>query len=817
MPLRLHRPLLVVSCLLLATAPAQAVIKKLTPLKEVIGDAQVIVLAEVEKVDADRPSVVFKFVENLKGKSETQSFPVNLKGDSFAKKDDHTKAMLDRLTVGRKLILFVTQVEKTYVTFGFLEGTWFQVRGTTGDDGKTIAWAFLHCEPFFRRTYKGTTDELKAVVEKAVAGKAAPPEPNEKEEPALGPLPEKKSGLPRSPMLFGVIPSAVLVAPLAIVAALFPSLFARLAVAMKQWRAFLTISSINTTLATLYYFIREWLPDRWAFSPQAVLVYLMAVTVVGLVWAGRRYRRMAADDAAVTATPSRNTILTLLGLLFGLALFLLMAAWCFVGRAGLVDIPTREFTAMALGLALALAYCLYRIATKAADGPEPKFRLSISGETAALFGSLLFTAIAYVTLLSNASWGGPQGELGEAAASDPAAPKVVGEVQAMTFPGAYEVMSGLAVGDDGRLYFGAESAGGTGSVWCADSTTGQPIWKFTNGGDLQPVYCVPNAVGGKVYVGEGLHTDADRRVFCLNASTGEALWNFKTESHTEGRPLLAGDRLVFSAGDDGLICIDPKDRKKLWQVGGANQKLHVDTPPVSAGRRVFFGSGYNTLAVLCADVNSGDILWRTPVNLRSFGPALPRGPHVYFGLGTGNLVEDLSKEKEDASVPPEKAAAGAIICVTADKGEVVWRYDLPKSVHTELTADRTTVYASCKDGSVYAIDRTKGRLRWRRSVGPSLSAGPVIATYAGGAATLAVYAVSTDGRAMAFNPVNGEPFWVRDLGEVSGKTVEVLSTPALVHRESGAKRALFIGAKAENKNNGEKVATIFRIEDVVAE
>ena len=91
--------------------PAGAVIKKLTPLKEVIGDATVILVAEVDKVDADKPSVTFKFKENLKGKAGAESFPVNLKGDAFAKKDGHAKAMLDRLSPGRKLILFVTQVD----------------------------------------------------------------------------------------------------------------------------------------------------------------------------------------------------------------------------------------------------------------------------------------------------------------------------------------------------------------------------------------------------------------------------------------------------------------------------------------------------------------------------------------------------------------------------------------------------------------------------------------------------------------------------------------------------------------------------------
>ncbi len=809
----LRWPLVAVIALTLLS-PAQAVIKKLTPLKDVIGDATMIVAAEVEKVDPTKPGVVFKFEENLKGKCDFASFPVNLKGDSFAKKDDHPKAMLDRLTPGRKLLLFVTKVEKTYVTFGFLEGTWFQVRGTTGDDGKAVTWAFLHCEPYFRRTFKGTTAELRAVVEKAVSGKAAPPDANEKEEPGLGPLPEKKGLAVRSPALFAVIPTTVLVAPLAVVAALFPGLFARLAVAMKQWRAFLTVASINTTLATVYLVVREWLPDRWAFSPQAFLLYVIGITLVGLLWSGRRYRRLAADDPAVTATPSQTTLLVLIGVLAALVLFLAIVAMWLGDRAKLLDVPWREFFALAVGIVAALAYSLYRILTRGTDGPDVKTRLSISGESFALFGVLAFGVGLFANSVPRgAAWTGPSGEQGEVP-TDATGPKLV-DVRAMTFPGANEVMSGVVVGPDGRLYFGAESAGGTGSVWCADPTTGQPVWKFTNGGDLQPVYCTPTVADGKLYVGEGLHTDSGRRMFCLDAATGQPRWNYETESHTEGRAAYTDKRLIFSAGDDGLICLDPETRQKKWHVAGLSQKLHVDTPPAVLGRRVFFGSGYNTLALLCADVNTGEVLWRTPVDLRSFGAPLGRNKFVFYGLGTGNLLDDLSTEDERGAVPRETAAKGAVVCVSATTGEIVWRYDLPKSVHTELAADLRTVYAACKDGFVYALDRATGKPRWKRSVGPTFAAGPVVSTHANGGATLALYAVSIDGRAMCLNPATGEPFWVRDLAEYAKKTLQVLSTPALVSTQDGAKRILYVGCKAENKNNGERVATIFRIEDVI--
>lgn len=804
------RFVLAVACLVGCAVPAFAVIKKLTPLKEVIGDAETILVAEVGKVDADKPSVSFQWKEKLKGKAGWETILVNLKGDAFAKKDNHVKAMLDRLTPGRKLILFLTPVEKTTVAFGFLDGTWFQIRGTPAGEGKT-AWAFLHCEPYFTRTYKGTTDELKAVVENAIAGKAAPPEPNEKAEPGLGPLPEKKSGIVRTPMLFGVIPSAVLMAPLAIVAALFPGVFARLAMTMKRWRAFLAFASVNTTAAAVYFYCRGWLPDHWLASPNAFLVLMTLNATIGTIWAGQRHRRVALDPAS-TASPNSQQLLGLGGAIVGFFVLLLVPVWIFFGKAQILELPVREFTGMFAGLVLAFLYTGYRTVTKTVDPPEAKPKLCLSGETVALAGMVLFGLAMLATGSRSAALptGAEQGDAVETSIG----PKLA-DVQVFTFPGALEVYSGLALDDAGRLYFGAESRGGTGSVWCVDPKTGLAIWKFTNDGDLQPVYCIPTIAEGKVYVGEGLHTDSERRMFCLDAKTGQAHWHFKTESHTEGRAALEGGTLIFCAGDDGLYGIDTKTQAKRWHFEGTPRKLHIDTPPAVRGRRVFFGSGYHTLALLCADVNTGDELWRSPVDLRSFGAPLARGNHVYFGLGTGNLIDDLSTESEK-DVPRETAARGAVVCLDAATGKEVWRYDLPKSVHSEMSADLRAVYACCKDGTVYAIDRQSGKLRWKRQLGEAFAAGPALATHGNGAATVAVYAVTLDGRAACLNPANGDIFWQRNLAEQTGKIVQVLSTPVVANAPDGT-RTLFIGSKGENRNNGERVAMVFRIVDAMDE
>lgn len=403
--------------------------------------------------------------------------------------------------------------------------------------------------------------------------------------------------------------------------------------------------------------------------------------------------------------------------------------------------------------------------------------------------------------------------------AEPVGPRLTGAKVLFETADADQVLSGVTAAGD-RLVFGTMRQAGfrtTGAVYCVDRETGKPVWVFDDGGELKPVFSTPAADGGRVYVGEGLHTDADRRLFALDAGTGKPVWRVTTRSHTEGSPTVAGDRVIFAAGDDGLFAVAAAGGQELWHLPGAGQRLHIDTPPAVAGGRVFFGSGYTTLALLAADAATGRELWRTPVGLRAFGPPLPRGDRVYFGIGTGNLIDDLSTEAEPG-VPAETTPAGAVVCLDARTGTVVWRAELPKSVHSPLAADRRAVYACCKSGWVYALGRADGKVRWKRRVGAGFAAGPVVAAFAQGAAPLAVYAVSKEGRAVCLDPADGAVLWARDLAGVAGRKVDVLSTPAVVAADpAGTRRAVYVGAMLTSRNTGAKSAAVFRLDDDVGE
>lgn len=804
--------------LLLSATAAPAVIAKLTHLAEVLETEDFIFVASVDKVDPDKPAAIFKFEKHLKGEAPFERLPVNMTGNAEAQKAGDTKTVLERLDASRKVVFFVSKRGKKYNAMAFVEGTWFSLQGTIDDADKSVRWAFQNGEPFLRRTFKGTSAELVKVIEDGLTKKTRPPMADDKVKPGYGPAAEKKRDGVR-PVLFGVIPSTILVAPLAVLAALFPGLFARLAVGMKRWRAFLVVASINSTLALLYWLVQSYWPTTgWWLGPKAFTVYLMVITAVGLSWAGRRYRRMAADEPSVTNTPSKAELYTLGGLMAFVALCVGLTA-AFASWGANLELPFREFTFIGIGLLAAWLYAGYRRLTASADHGVER-RLSISGESVALATLLVCGLVAVVGGGTRTGSMATGTELGDA---DAIGPRLVGEAKVFEIPKSSQVMSGITVSGD-RLYFGAQytRTRQEGQLVCMDRNTGAVLWKFGDDEGMLPVFCTPTVADGRVYCGEGLHENKGCRMFCVSPE-GRLAWEqpFQTNSHTEGAPAYAGGKVFFPAGDDGLFAVDAKTGKQLWQFEGGKEKgIHIDAAPATSGKRVFVGSGLYSFVAVCLDTDTGAELWRTDLKLRAFGAPLVLGKFVYYGVGTGNMGTDTfnypeeGAEKENLDQP-----AGAVVCLDAETGREVWRYDLPRSVHPGLVGDAFSVYAASRDGNIYAIDRKTGKLRWKTGIGGAVTSSPAVAT--AGGMPVAVYAVSREGLAVCINPQTGKVVWDKQLpgfqwdgqeanGVLSGPVVVTTLTP------TGSKRAIYIGAMTVDPNNpAKKTGAVFRFEDEI--
>jgi hypothetical protein len=163
---------------LLLTTPAQAVIEVLTPLKMFIHDSTLIVVAKVEKLDAAKHGAVLAVTRQLKGEETFRRLPINLQGDT----PEQSTELVERLAPELSVVLFVV---KEKLAFGYVNGTWFQLRLT--GEGTDSRWAFTHLEPYLRRTFHGSTETMETTLADALAGKIQPPKEDPHEKPGIGP------------------------------------------------------------------------------------------------------------------------------------------------------------------------------------------------------------------------------------------------------------------------------------------------------------------------------------------------------------------------------------------------------------------------------------------------------------------------------------------------------------------------------------------------------------------------------------------------------------------------------------------------------
>lgn len=761
---------IVAGALLLAAPPARALITALTPLQDVLHQSTFIVSARVESVDAHKPAMVLIVEEDFKGRLPLRKLPVLLKGDAVAKKKNHVPLILKRVAAKMPILLFILQQGKNYTAFVYTNGTWFQIVGVQADGA--VRWRFTHGEPYLRKTFKGSTAELKQTVVDGLAGKKAPPKPDTKVKPGFGPEikaeQQSRSRGSGGGALFAVIPT-VLGGPLALLALLFPAVFGGLTLVMRRWMAALSVLSLNSTLYFLQQFCLRWLAGSWWGTPQALWRTMMVVTLLGMLWAWRRHLIPLPQKGQQTAAPGRVEWMTLAALTF---MCLGMAASSLPRTLVAMTVRDKMLLMFGAGLAMAALHALYR---RWAAVRGRALQPGLPGEGILLW-TMLLASIAFSTTWSNASGGAGIRE----DADDPAATGWRRRVAWRFRPNVERSWMASSPRRDGeRIYVGVvlpSAFGGSGAVYCLDRQTGKEIWMFNDDGAMKDVFSSPCLADGRLYIGEGFHQHADCKLYCLDAASGRKLWDFATASHTESTPCVAAGKVYFGAGDDGLYCLDAATGREKWHLKG----LHVDANPLVIDNRLYGGSGvgdaYKETVLFCLNADTGDLHWRVPVDLPVWGMPAVQGEYVYAGIGNGNFLASADQLEEPAQ------PAGAVLCRERASGRHVWRYDVGDGVLARVCVDGEHVWFAARDRHCYCLDRRDGTLRWKTDLGSPIVASPTLAGRGDG---MGLYVAGSNGLLSRLDPRTGRIGWRFDVAQDADQPATVFSSPLVQVQERG--------------------------------
>ncbi len=242
------------------------------------------------------------------------------------------------------------------------------------------------------------------------------------------------------------------------------------------------------------------------------------------------------------------------------------------------------------------------------------------------------------------------------------------------------------------------SANSDGEVAGYNRKNGKKLWSF-NMGSAVPGDGVADEKGYG-YIGGSFGEFVK-----FNCKNGRIEWKKKIgDGLFQGRPTIAGDKILAGCWDKYLYCIDANTGDVAWKwTNGSAQKLYSPgnvVPVVSHGKVIIVAPDNRMTAINLAD---GEQLWRTNLN---------------------KVRESLCLSKDGERVYA-KTMNDVLICASAvsDDFEQVWASDCKYGYeHTPCPPaemENGIVFLTNRRGQVFAVDGKTGAVKWTFDAGNS--------------------------------------------------------------------------------------------------
>ncbi len=215
------------------------------------------------------------------------------------------------------------------------------------------------------------------------------------------------------------------------------------------------------------------------------------------------------------------------------------------------------------------------------------------------------------------------------------------------------------------------------------------LWSFDTG--FYIIQSSPVVVEDRVYFGGD-----DTKIYCLDAQTGDEIWNYSTGNAVKSTPALLDDILYVGSTDGNFYAIDAIYGEKQWNYTLSTYAQIWSSPAIS-NDLIFFGADDGNLYALnISNKNVPALEWVFPTGgLIQSSPAV-NWPFVYIG-----------------------SVDGGVYCIWANNGTQKWVFEPADSydIYSTPTIYNNSVYIGNGKyeigGALFCIDAQTGEEKWK--------------------------------------------------------------------------------------------------------
>lgn len=246
---------------------------------------------------------------------------------------------------------------------------------------------------------------------------------------------------------------------------------------------------------------------------------------------------------------------------------------------------------------------------------------------------------------------------------------------------------------EGIVAFGSADC----KIYGLDAQNGNLLWTVEAAEPVLGAVTIENSIA---YIGASDHTFR-----AVNIRTGEVKWAFAgVRGYIETKPLVTDNKVIFGAWDNTLYALNKADGKELWKWTGGLTRMHFSPAavwPVAADGKVFITDPQRAMTAI--DIETGNTVWRT----------------------FQSMVRETIGLSEDKERIYSKTMNDSIVCYSTkgDQPHKLWAsnvgfgYEHAPSMQVEKNG---VVFGSTKEGLIFALEATTGKVLWKHKTGNSL-------------------------------------------------------------------------------------------------